>query len=97
MRGRLVRSGIADPLLQLPSMHAILDVVEDMLKEGCNKKEEWERLERQLYRPDPLRPGEAPPGFSDEELEASFAEFEAAFGSSGLPEAARRPSPPPSA
>ncbi len=37
----------------LPSMHVILDVTEDMLRESCSKTEDWERIERQLYMPTP--------------------------------------------
>lgn len=38
--------------MALPSMHVVLDIVEDMLRESCKDEAEWTRLEMQLYTPD---------------------------------------------
>lgn len=38
--------------MTLPSMHVILDVVEDMLRESCKDEAEWVRISMQLYTPD---------------------------------------------
>lgn len=73
VRGRLVMNGIADPLRDLPTLYALLDVVEQMLLEGMPKD-----ADRQLYFTRAYSPpsgfsttGKVPPGFSaEEEMEA---------------------------
>jgi hypothetical protein len=74
IRARLIRAGIADPLKQLPDMHAILDVAEDIWTENMTTAER-DKFYFGLYKPEPKA---APPGFSEEETMSSFAAFEAA-------------------
>lgn len=76
VRARLARHGVADPL-RLSSMHVILDVVEDMLRESCSKPEDWERLQMQLYAPSK---GEEVEGWSGAEQVAAFDSFMSALG-----------------
>lgn len=73
---------------QLRSMHQILDVVEDMVREACRKPEEWERVERQLYMLDtPV--GRVPAGFGEDD-DDGFDAFAAALGASTVPESGGR-------
>lgn len=66
IRARLAMAGVPDPLRQLPSMHALLDVTEMLLMEGCKDQAERDKLRNQLYRPGPGEPAE---GFdADEEM-----------------------------
>lgn len=52
IRGRLILAGIPDPLHTLPDMHAVLDVVEDILSTGRSDKD-LASLHMSLYRPEP--------------------------------------------
>lgn len=61
---------------QLPSMHAVLNVVEDMLLESCQKESDRADLLRKLYRP---VEGETPAGFTRAEQQASLDGFMGAF------------------
>lgn len=79
MRGRLILSGIPDPLRQLPDMHAILDVVEVILLDSAHTREDRDRLNTTLYRPS-LEDDTPPPGFEVAEQQASFAAFAALAG-----------------
>lgn len=79
LRARLIRAGIADPLTQLPDMHAVLDLTEDLISEG-KKPADLESWQFMLYRPDP---NAAPESFSEDEQMAAFGAFEAAFGKAG--------------
>lgn len=38
--------------MKLPTMHVILDTVEQMVRESISNPEEWTRFEMQLYTPD---------------------------------------------
>ena len=70
IRGRLIEKGIVDPLRQLRSLNALLDVVEVMLLDSCKDEEERQEMLRSIY---PLVVGEAPPGdWSDEALLSQF-------------------------
>lgn len=91
IRSRLTDTGIADPMVDLPSMHRLLDAAEKLAIEGvtseCKTAKEAQNAVRslfdKLYKPDtPVAAalnGEGylppPPGFSDEEVEASFDAF----------------------
>lgn len=71
-------AGIANPLRDLPDMHAILDVAEYMLTEHMDNKA-LDRFQFKLYRPsldDPTPPKQ----FTAERQEQSFAAMEAMFG-----------------
>lgn len=70
-------------------MHAILDVVEDMLRESCSKAEEWEKIMVQLYMPDPNDEKSAAL-YSAEATEDSFDSFFAA--SAGTKDRKAKPS-----
>lgn len=86
MRRRIQAAGIVDPMM-LPSMHAVLDatehaLIESMAGEGAQAKRT--RFYDSLYAPAPdgteLNGPEyapAPPGFSPEEVEATFDAFAA--------------------
>lgn len=60
-------------------MHAILNVVELLILEGCKDQKERDEIIRQLYRP--TNDDERPAGFSPEEQRASMDAF---FGTDGL-------------
>ncbi|WP_297451672.1 hypothetical protein [uncultured Corynebacterium sp.] len=63
IRGRLIEKGISDPLRQLPSLTALLDVVEVMILDSAKDDEEREKIIRDLYRRDnPMAP---PPGWEE--------------------------------
>lgn len=81
IEARLIMAGIADPLRMLPSMHAVLNVVELMLLETCEKASDREDMIRRLYRP---IDDEVPAGFSAAEQRASVEGFLGAFD--GLPD-----------
>jgi hypothetical protein len=59
--------------MSLPSMHVILNVVEDMLHESCKDEAEWTRITMQLYTPDKHDP-EAEGWLAEDQL-ASFTAF----------------------
>lgn len=66
VRGRLIEKGIADPLRQLSSLSALLDVVEVMILDGMEKDEDRESFLRELYRGDTTTDKSvAPAGWSD--------------------------------
>lgn len=58
----------------LPDLHAVLDVTEYVMFENLEEKES-DKLQMQLYRPDP---GDES-GFDEEESADSFDAFEAAL------------------
>lgn len=58
IRGRLIEKGIADPLRQLPSLTALLDVVEVMILDSAEGEKKREETLRDLYRRDDMT---APP------------------------------------
>ena len=64
IRGRLIEKGIADPLSAIPSLTALLDVVEVMILDGMEKEEERDRFIRDLYRVQGVDGG-PPPGWED--------------------------------
>ena len=69
----------------LPSLHALLDVIEVMWTEHMTT-EEWHKFNRHLYDRTPAVVGvddPDPPGFSVEEQQASFAAFNAFAGGMG--------------
>lgn len=76
MRARLILAGIADPLRQLPDLHALLDVIEAMAVES-KTQDEIGQFHFALYRPDP---SEKPVGFDEGEQLDAFAAFEAVAG-----------------
>ncbi len=88
IRRRITASGIVDPM-QIPSMHAVLDVTERAVIESMNGVDGETRRTQfydRLYAPSPdvtvlNGPGysPAPPGFSPEEVEAQFDAFRAAM------------------
>lgn len=51
IRGRLVRSGIPDPLTQVRTLGALLSVVWDMLLEGCKDEKAQNALRAKVFRP----------------------------------------------
>ncbi|QFP94656.1 hypothetical protein I5G59_gp36 [Mycobacterium phage LilMcDreamy] len=89
LRLRLADKGFANPMM-MPSMHAVLDVIEQMGLESAvhGAKKEIEAKSRigafydKLYAPDPTATvinGDGyqpvPAGFGDDEVEASFDAF----------------------
>lgn len=78
IRGRLVLSGVADPLRDLPNVYALLDVVEGMILEGMKDEAERERYWIKMYAPPKgsLAAKRTPKGWSREEELAGFSEWE---------------------
>ena len=83
LRQKLLAAGVTDPLA-IPSLHALLDhteaVVAEALSQGQDARSELDSFNRSLYGPtaEALRlngPDYVPPGFSDEDIEASFDAF----------------------
>lgn len=90
LRARYADKGIGDIMSQVNTMHAVLDVMEQVglesavssCKSATEAKTEMTRYFDKLYKPDVravqlngdgyLPP---PPGFSEEEMEASFDAF----------------------
>lgn len=68
IRARMVRSGIADPLRQLPSLWALIDVTESLILETKTDQKDRDDYMRQMY---PATYNQ----FTDEESAASFAAF----------------------
>lgn len=64
VRGRLIEKGIPDPLRALPSLTALMDVVETMILDGAKDDKEREKILRDLYRTDTRSDG-APIGWED--------------------------------
>lgn len=90
IRARYQDKGIADVMGQVTSMHAVLDVMEQVglesamsgAKTTAEAKTELTRYYDKLYKPDITARKingdgymEPPPGFSPEEMEASFDAF----------------------
>lgn len=79
VRGRLVLSGVADPLRDLPSLWALLDAVESLILEGMHKEEDRRDYFRRVYTP-PIgtmsKSSGPPPGWSAEDEMAAFADVE---------------------
>jgi len=87
IRRRIHAAGIVDPM-QLPSMHAVLDVTEHAVLESMSGEDSAVKRARfydSLYAPEPgqtaLNGSEyaPPPGFSPDEVEATFDAFTAAM------------------
>lgn len=74
VRGRLVMAGIADPLNELPTLAALLDTVDVMIREGHKDEKETAKYEREVYRPR-AKSGtiEQPAGFEDDDMAAQAA------------------------
>lgn len=80
----MIMAGVPDPLRQLPTMHALLNVVEQMLLDGCEKESDRQEMIRRLYRP--TSDDEVPAGFSVQEQRATMDGFLGAFGDGDEPE-----------
>lgn len=81
VRGRLITSGIPDPMGQIRSLGAMLDAVEFMIMEGHKDEKEREKYKRQVYRPR-RKTGkiEKPSGFESSDMAAQSAMLEALEG-----------------
>lgn len=88
IRGKLLDSGIADPLTQIPTLHPLLDRTEALLAEsaanGEHGEQELHTLYRNLYGPTPaaarLNDDDSatpaiPAGFDPEDVEDAFDAF----------------------
>lgn len=72
IRAKLALGGIANPLLELPDIHALLDITEVMLTEHMDARDR-DGYMISMYRPTPGRlKAVAPQGFSDDEQQVSF-------------------------
>lgn len=96
MRAKLATHGIADPLTQLKSLHALLDFAEQITMESLARSGEGQDAPKQaqrnmdsfmfkLYAPEPgteLEDGHqpVPGGFDNDEVEDSFDSFVTALG-----------------
>ncbi|WP_420847579.1 DUF7240 domain-containing protein [Nocardia cerradoensis] len=81
IRGQFIKSGIPDPLRQLPDMHAVLDFVEVLWTESMDAKE-LEEWHREMYREETIdmESGElkaVPAGFDAADELAGFDAFAA--------------------
>ena len=81
VRGRLVTSGLADPLWDVPTLAGMLDAVEFMVMEGHKDDKERDRYRRQVYRPR-ARVGEIskPGGFEDSDMQEQAKMLDAIGG-----------------
>lgn len=81
VRGRLVTSGIPDPLGQIRTLAAMLDAVEFMVREGHRDEKASKKWDREVYRPR-ARSGEIekPAGFEQGDLAAQDAMLAALGG-----------------
>lgn len=82
VRGKLVLSGIPDPVRQVPLL-ALLDAVEVLVRETHKDEKESQRFTRELYKPRAKRGaagGTSHKGFSREELEAQARALSAITG-----------------
>ncbi|UJQ86564.1 hypothetical protein SEA_PENGUINLOVER67_42 [Mycobacterium phage PenguinLover67] len=89
IRLRFADRGVASVMAEVPSMHIVLDAIEQLGAESATHGAKTENEARgklssyfdKLYKPDAITVAinggyEAPPpGFSDEEVEASFDAF----------------------
>lgn len=97
VRSKLRAAGVADPMA-LPSMHHVLDVIEELGVEAAASEGKTEAAIRskiasfydKLYAPDPTAVtinGDGwqpvPSGFEDDEVEASFDAFMSAVSAQG--------------
>lgn len=76
-------AGIPNPLEQLPTLYALIDVVEIMILDSMEKQEEREQYRLRMYAPPPgsSLSGALPKGWSDEE---EIADSDAAAKALGL-------------
>jgi hypothetical protein len=88
LRLRFADRGIGSVMTEVPSMHIVLDAIESLgaesaasgAKTATEAKSKLSTYYDRLYKPDPTTikvngPITPPPGFSDEEVEASFDAF----------------------
>jgi hypothetical protein len=90
LRVRYADKGIASPMTQVPTMHTVLDAIEQLGLEAATSdaktaneaRSKASRYFDKLYKPDIITRVvngkeylEPPPGFSEEEIEASFDAF----------------------
>jgi hypothetical protein len=95
LRERALSHGVANLMTDVPSMHIVLDSIEQIgleaavqgAKSQTEAKTKIDSYYGKLYRPDVVAKVingkeylEPPPGFSDEEIEASFDAFLAQTG-----------------
>lgn len=83
IRGRLVLSGIADPLRDLPTIYALIDAVESIILDGFSKEEDRRRYYSRLYTPPSgymSRRKKLPAGWDRESEMAAFDDWDASFG-----------------
>lgn len=78
VRGRMVMAGIADPMRSLPSLAALLDTVDVMIREGHADEKATKKYEREVYRPRAKSGSiEKPAGFEDDDMEAQKSMLDA--------------------
>lgn len=79
IRARLMLAGVADPLRQLPDLHAVLDIAENVILEG-KANEGGDALQRYLFQTYKPEMGETPRGFEEEDQLSAFDAFGGALG-----------------
>lgn len=79
IRAKLMLAGMADPLRQLPDIHALLDITENVIMEG-KANEGGDALERWLFQTYKPEVGQKPQGFEEEDQLAAFDAFGGALG-----------------
>ena len=79
IRARLMLAGVADPLRQLPDLHAVLDIAENVIMEG-KANEGGDALQRYLFQTYKPEMGEKPQGFDKDDQLDSFSAFAEGLG-----------------
>lgn len=79
IRARLMLAGVADPLRQLPDLHAVLDIAENVIMEG-KANEGGDALQRYLFQTYKPEMGEKPQGFDEDDQLDSFSAFAEGLG-----------------
>lgn len=72
-------AGVADPLRQLPDLHAVLDIAENVIMEG-KANEGGDALQRYLFQTYKPEMGEKPQGFDEDDQLDSFGAFAEGLG-----------------
>lgn len=74
VRGRLVMSGIPNPMDDIRTLAALLDAVDMMIREGHKDEKETAKYEREVYRPRAKSGSiEKPAGFESDDMAAQAA------------------------
>lgn len=78
VQGRLIQSGIPDPLKQIPTLAGLINAVDVMIREGHQDEKATKKYEREVYKPR-AKSGtiSKPAGFEKEDMAAQMAMLDA--------------------